>query len=94
MTSLISPDRRQARIAEEAGAVAVMALERIPADIKRDGGVARSSDPQMIKDVMSSTSLPGKPPGSVSTPALAVAHHHGSTRPPRRTHALRVVGRQ
>jgi len=51
-------DGEQARIAEEAGAVAVMALERIPADIKRDGGVARSSDPQMIKDVMSSTSLP------------------------------------
>eukprot|EP00962_Isochrysis_galbana_P032908 scaffold10908_cov105-Isochrysis_galbana.AAC.2 len=48
----------QARIAEEAGAVAVMALERIPADIKRDGGVARSSDPAMIKDVMAHTSLP------------------------------------
>merc|ERR1719424_1800185 len=51
-------DGEQARIAEEAGAVAVMALERIPADIKRDGGVARSSDPAMIQDVMSSTSLP------------------------------------
>jgi len=48
----------QARLAEEAGACAVMALERIPADIKRDGGVARSSDPAMIKDVMESTSLP------------------------------------
>jgi len=48
----------QARIAEAAGAVAVMALERIPADIKRDGGVARSSDPAMIKDVMEHTSLP------------------------------------
>jgi len=48
----------QARLAEEAGACAVMALERIPADIKRDGGVARSSDPAMIKDVMSATSLP------------------------------------
>merc|ERR1740130_1267635 len=48
----------QARLAEEAGACAVMALERIPADIKRDGGVARSSDPAMIKDVMASTSLP------------------------------------
>merc|ERR1719487_1489348 len=48
----------QARIAEEAGAVAVMALERIPADIKADGGVARSSDPAMIKDVMESCSVP------------------------------------
>merc|ERR1719204_104244 len=40
------------------GAVAVMALERIPADIKADGGVARSSDPAMINDVMSSCSIP------------------------------------
>ena len=38
----------QARIAEEAGAVAVMALERVPADIRKDGGVARMSDPKMI----------------------------------------------
>jgi len=48
----------QARIAESAGAVAVMALERIPADIKADGGVARSSDPAMIQDVMASCSIP------------------------------------
>jgi pyridoxal 5'-phosphate synthase pdxS subunit len=48
----------QARIAEEAGCVAVMALERIPADIKADGGVARSSDPSMITDVMNSCSVP------------------------------------
>eukprot|EP00316_Scyphosphaera_apsteinii_P023352 CAMPEP_0119302216 /NCGR_PEP_ID=MMETSP1333-20130426/3858_1 /TAXON_ID=418940 /ORGANISM="Scyphosphaera apsteinii, Strain RCC1455" /LENGTH=579 /DNA_ID=CAMNT_0007304507 /DNA_START=23 /DNA_END=1762 /DNA_ORIENTATION=- len=48
----------QARIAEAAGAVAVMALERIPADIKRDGGVARMSDPAMIQEVMAATSLP------------------------------------
>lgn len=39
----------QARIAEEAGACAVMALERVPADIRRDGGVARMSDPELIK---------------------------------------------
>ena len=39
----------QARIAEEAGAVAVMALERVPADIRAEGGVARMADPQMIK---------------------------------------------
>jgi len=51
-------DGEQARIAEEAGAVAVMALERIPADIKADGGVARSSDPSMITDVMNSCSVP------------------------------------
>ena len=51
-------DGEQARIAEAAGAVAVMALERIPADIKADGGVARSSDPAMIMDVMSSCSIP------------------------------------
>ena len=48
----------QARIAEAAGAVSVMALERIPADIKADGGVARSSDPRMIKEVMDAISLP------------------------------------
>ena len=51
-------DGKQAKLAEAAGAVAVMALERIPADIKADGGVARSSDPLMIKDVMDSCSLP------------------------------------
>jgi len=51
-------DGEQARIAEAAGAVAVMALERIPADIKADGGVARSSDPAMIVDVMNSCSVP------------------------------------
>ena len=48
----------QTRIAEAAGAVAVMALERIPADIKADGGVARSSDPSMIKEVMGACSIP------------------------------------
>ncbi|CAH1770243.1 2945_t:CDS:2, partial [Entrophospora sp. SA101] len=41
----------QARIAEEAGAVAVMALERVPADIRKQGGVARMSDPKMIKEI-------------------------------------------
>ena len=39
----------EAKVAEEAGACAVMALERVPADIRRDGGVARMSDPAMIK---------------------------------------------
>jgi len=48
----------QARIAEEAGAVAVMALERIPADIRKEGGVSRSSDPALIKLIQKSTSIP------------------------------------
>ena len=48
----------QAKIAEDAGAVAVMALERIPADIRRDGGVARMSNPQMIREIMDVVSIP------------------------------------
>lgn len=48
----------QARIAQEAGAVAVMALERVPADIRADGGVARMSDPSMIADIIDSVSIP------------------------------------
>jgi pyridoxal 5'-phosphate synthase pdxS subunit len=48
----------QARIAEEAGAVAVMALERVPADIRRDGGVARMSDPEMIDGIIEAVSIP------------------------------------
>lgn len=48
----------QARVAEEAGAVAVMALERVPSDIRRDGGVARMSDPLMIKEIMEAVSIP------------------------------------
>jgi pyridoxal 5'-phosphate synthase pdxS subunit len=48
----------QAKIAEDAGACAVMALERVPADIRRDGGVARMSDPQMIKDIQEAVSIP------------------------------------
>ncbi|MFU8792899.1 MAG: pyridoxal 5'-phosphate synthase lyase subunit PdxS [Acholeplasmataceae bacterium] len=48
----------QARIAEEAGACAVMALERIPADIRAAGGVSRMSDPQMIKDIQKAVSIP------------------------------------
>ena len=45
-------------IAEAAGAVAVMALERVPSDIRKDGGVARMSDPKMIKEIMSAVSIP------------------------------------
>lgn len=48
----------EARIAEEAGACAVMALERVPADIRKDGGVARMSDPQMIKEIVEAVSIP------------------------------------
>ena len=48
----------QARIAEEAGACAVMALERVPADIRKDGGVARMSDPRLIKEIMTAVTIP------------------------------------
>ena len=48
----------QARIAEEAGAVAVMALERVPADIRKEGGVSRMSDPRMIKEIMATVTIP------------------------------------
>src|SRR5438046_10734734 len=48
----------QARIAEDAGAVAVMALERVPADIRRDGGVARMSDPALIEAIQAAVTVP------------------------------------
>jgi len=48
----------QAKIAEEAGAVAVMALERVPADIRAEGGVARMADPKKIKEIMDAVSIP------------------------------------
>jgi pyridoxal 5'-phosphate synthase subunit Pdx1 len=48
----------QAKIAEEAGAVAVMALERVPADIRKQGGVARMSDPAMIMEIKKAVSIP------------------------------------
>jgi pyridoxal 5'-phosphate synthase pdxS subunit len=51
-------DADQARIAEEAGAVAVMALERVPADIRRDGGVARMSDPGLIRSIIAAVTIP------------------------------------
>src|SRR6187399_459392 len=53
---VVTPD--QAKIAEEAGACAVMALERVPADIRADGGVARMSDPDMILKIMEAVSIP------------------------------------
>jgi len=48
----------QAKIAEEAGAVAVMALERVPADIRKEGGVARMADPAKIKEIMDAVTIP------------------------------------
>mgnify|MGYP001822803081 FL=1 len=53
---VVTPD--QARIAEEAGAVAVMALERVPADIRAAGGVARMSDPSLISGIMEAVTIP------------------------------------
>src|SRR5947209_16747248 len=53
---VVTPE--QAIIAEEAGACAVMALERVPADIRRDGGVARMSDPVLIKGIMDAVTIP------------------------------------
>ena len=51
-------DAEQAKVAEDAGAVAVMALERVPADIRRDGGVARMSDPAMIEGIKAAVTIP------------------------------------
>ncbi|HZN92935.1 MAG TPA: pyridoxal 5'-phosphate synthase lyase subunit PdxS [Myxococcales bacterium] len=53
---VVSPE--QARIAEEAGASAVMALERVPAQIRKEGGVARASDPSMVKAIQAAVSIP------------------------------------
>ena len=53
---VVTPE--QAKIAEDAGAVAVMALERVPADIRKDGGVARMSDPEMIEGIKKAVSIP------------------------------------
>ncbi len=51
-------DATQAKIAEDAGAVAVMALERVPSDIRRDGGVARMSDPELVEGIVSAVTIP------------------------------------
>ncbi|MEA2210912.1 MAG: pyridoxal 5-phosphate synthase pdxS subunit [Solirubrobacteraceae bacterium] len=53
---VVTPD--QAKVAEDAGAAAVMALERVPADIRRDGGVARMSDPEMISAIQEAVTIP------------------------------------
>lgn len=51
-------DKEQAKVAEAAGAVAVMALERVPSDIRKEGGIARMSDPKMIMEIKESVSIP------------------------------------
>lgn len=51
-------DAEQAKIAQESGAAAVMALERVPADIRKEGGVARMSDPRLIEEIMQAVSIP------------------------------------
>src|ERR1700740_703267 len=53
---VVTPE--QAKIAEDAGAVAVMALERVPADIRAQGGIARMSDPDMIKGIIAAVTIP------------------------------------
>src|SRR2546426_4475531 len=53
---VVTPEH--AKIAEDAGAAAVMALERVPADIRRDGGVARMSDPAMIRAIQDAVTIP------------------------------------
>ena len=53
---VVSPE--QALVAEQAGACAVMALERVPADIRAQGGVARMSDPGLIREIMAAVSIP------------------------------------
>src|ERR1700740_290848 len=53
---VVTPE--QAKVAEDAGAAAGMALERVPADIRRDGGVARMSDPEMIKGIQDAVTIP------------------------------------
>ena len=51
-------DAEQAKVAESAGAVSVMALERVPADIRRDGGVARMSDPALVEAIQGAVTIP------------------------------------
>src|SRR5947209_9091720 len=53
---VVTPE--QAKVAEASGAAAVMALERVPADIRRDGGVARMSDPTMVRGIQDAVSIP------------------------------------
>ena len=70
----------QAKIAEEAGAVAVMALERVPADIRAEGGVARMADPDKIREIQEAVTIP-------VMAKCRIGHFVGAgTRGPRRRH--------
>ena len=70
----------QAKIAEDAGAVAVMALERVPADIRAEGGVSRMSDPDMIDGIVSAVSIPSWPRrASVTSSRLRCCSRSAST---------------
>lgn len=66
---VVNPE--QAHIAEDAGAVAVMALERVPADIRAQGGVARMSDPDMIEGIKDAVTIP-----VMARPVLAISQKH------------------
>ncbi|GAA3610793.1 pyridoxal 5'-phosphate synthase lyase subunit PdxS [Marihabitans asiaticum] len=66
----------QARIAEDAGAVAVMALERVPADIRAQGGVARMSDPDLIAEIVDSVSIPVMAKARIGHPVEAQVLQH------------------
>ena len=68
---VVTPE--QAKIAEDAGAAAVMALERVPADIRRDGGVARMSDPEMIQGIQETVTIP-----VMTKPITSTSGHSGS----------------
>src|SRR3546814_13855878 len=71
---VVTPE--QATIAEDAGAVAVMALERVPADIRVDGGVARMSDPGMIEGTKSAVNLPVLAKARIGHSVEAQPHPH------------------
>jgi len=72
---VVTPD--QAKIAEDAGAVAVMALERVPADIRAQGGVSRMSDPDMIDGIIEAVSIP-----IMAAPPTSARRSAASTRAP------------
>ena len=88
---VVTPD--QAKIAEDAGAAAVMALERVPADIRRDGGVARMSDPAMIQGIQEAVTIPVMAKariGHFMEARVLEGHHRGG---PRVLGHLRLLGR-